>query len=406
MKLLYLNLDRGIPVCGDKGASVHVRSFIAAAHRLGHEVALACSTLGAGNPPPPALILPPCPKPLSACQPGADLLLEKERAKIAADRAAPAHVLAALAAEGFVPDLVYERHALFHGAGVEIAARLGVPRLLEVNAPLVDEQRRFRGLRLEDEACAIERLSYQHADAIIAVSDAVARHVGDVLGERRRVHVLANGVDLAAHAQAGPAGQALRARLGLSPRLRIAGFIGSFKPWHGVPFLLEAFAAVAARSPDLHLAAVGEGPEQEAVAARAAALGLSGRLVLPGRVPHAEVPAWLAAMSFTVAPYLPQADFYFSPLKIAESMAAGRPVLAPDTGAISGMIRHRRSGLLFPPGDLAACADGLARLARDVDACEAMGRQARDEAGQWGWDSVVARSLGLAPRPCRDEPAT
>src|SRR6202022_4590944 len=47
---------RGIPVLGDKGASVHVREFTSAATELGHDVLLACATLGDGNPPPAARI--------------------------------------------------------------------------------------------------------------------------------------------------------------------------------------------------------------------------------------------------------------------------------------------------------------------------------------------------------------
>ncbi len=405
MKLLYLNFDHGIPVCGDKGASVHVRAFIGAAHRLGHEVALACATLGSGNPPPPALILPLCPRPGLADPDVEDPMLAKEQVKLASDKAAPAHVLAALTAEGFRPDMIYERHALFHAAGAEIAARLGIPRLLEVNAPLVEEQKRFRGLCLEDEARRIERQSYESADAIIAVSEAVGRHVRDVLGQQHNVHVVPNGVDVEAYGQIETTRQAMRQHLGLAMRAPVAGFIGSFKPWHGVPFLLEAFAAIAAKIPDLHLLAIGEGPEREAVLARAAALGLAARVLLPGRVAHTEVPAWLSAMDFTVAPYLPQSDFYFSPLKIAESMAAARPVLAPDTGAISQMVTHRRNGLLFPPGDLAACTAGLEELAMDGQARAAMGAAAQHEAQQWGWQQVVRHSLNLAPPSSVRQPA-
>ncbi len=57
MKILYFNPDRGVPVLGDKGASVHVRSFVTAAAKMGHEVVIICSTLGAGNIPPPARII-------------------------------------------------------------------------------------------------------------------------------------------------------------------------------------------------------------------------------------------------------------------------------------------------------------------------------------------------------------
>uniref|UniRef100_UPI00191BA1A2 glycosyltransferase n=1 Tax=Acidocella sp. C78 TaxID=1671486 RepID=UPI00191BA1A2 len=230
MKILYLNLDRGIPVEGDKGASVHVREFVAAAASLGHEVTLACTTRGAGNPPPPARLLEFAPPPADMAI--IDPIERRERVRIEHDWSVGDRVLAALASHGIAPDLVYERHALFHRAGVCIATRLGVPRLLEVNAPLVEEQRRFRGLCLVDEALAAEAESYRGADAIIAVSRQVAAHVAAVLGRADRVHVVPNGVDLARFADVDPAGQALRARLGLGGR-RIAGFVGSFKAWHG-----------------------------------------------------------------------------------------------------------------------------------------------------------------------------
>lgn len=408
MKILYLNLDRGIPVLGDKGASVHVRSFINSAHALGHEVALACATLGDGNPPPSAHLLHIGPKP-SASQLEAecataklpltileDQIISRELSRLAYDHTAPEKILNALDTIGFVPDLVYERHALFHRSGVDIAAHYNVPRLLEVNAPLIQEQRTFRGLRLEEKAKRAEFVSYRGADAIIAVSGGVAEHVATVLGPSRNVHVIPNGVDLTRFGEDAAAGNALRQRLNLEG-FPTVGFIGSFKPWHGVSFLLDIFAGLLPQFPDLYLLAVGEGPEHEAVQARAASLGLASRVIMPGRVPHDEIPAWLGAMTLTVAPYLPQPDFYFSPMKIVESLATGRPVIAPNIGEIGTVIRHGLNGLLYTPDDAAECQAALSELLADSDRCAAMGRQAAKDAAQLGWTGVVARILNLVP---------
>lgn len=394
MKILYLNLDRGIPVEGDKGASVHVREFVAAAASLGHEVTLACTTRGAGNPSPPARLLEFAPPPADMAI--IDPIERRERVRIEHDWSVGDRVLAALASHGIAPDLVYERHALFHRAGVCIAARLGVPRLLEVNAPLVEEQRRFRGLCLVDEALAAEAESYRGADAIIAVSRQVAAHVAAVLGRADRVHVVPNGVDLARFADVDPAGQALRARLGLGGR-RIAGFVGSFKAWHGVVELVEAVASLATRHPDLHLVAVGDGPEREAVASLVAERGLEARVTLPGRIPHGEIPAWLGAMDFTVAPYLPLPDFYFSPLKIFESLAAGRAVVAPAIGEIGGILADGETGLLYPAGETGALKAALARLLDDPAGCRAMGTRGRARLAGRDWRDVVRFSLARAP---------
>ncbi len=407
MNLLYLCLDRGIPVLGDKGASVHVRQFVTAAAALGHDVTLVCTTLGAGNPAPPArlIALPPPPDPArpaaEATERARDPALlatpeaRRELTKLAHDRALPGRITAALAQAGVRPDVIYERHALFHTAGVSLARALGVPRLLEVNAPLVDEQRRFRGLTLDDLARVTEAASYRGADAVVAVSQAVADQVRDVRGAAGGpVVVLANGVDTDRFRPA--AGRAaLRATLGLGAAPTI-GFFGSFKPWHGVGFLLDVFARLAATHPDARLIAVGEGPEHAAFAARVTALGLSARVVLPGRVPHEDVPAWLAATDLTVAPYLPQPDFYFSPLKVVESLAAGRPVVAPALGQLGQLIVSGETGVLFAPGDAAGCLAAVRRLIDRPDRRAAMGRAARAAAAGFGWDRIVARALALA----------
>jgi glycosyltransferase involved in cell wall biosynthesis len=414
MKILYLNLDRGIPVLGDKGASVHVRSFITAAQARGHEVALACAALGEGNPPPPALMLPiepeDSPRALAAARVAAglpaealhDTVTRRELGRLAYDKTAAGRIVTALAAKNFVPDVVYERHALFHRAGVDVARYFGVPRLLEVNAPLIEEQRKFRGLRLVGLARQAEFDSYRGADAIIAVSGGVASHVRAVTGGNN-IAVIHNGADLQRFA-AGVGDDSIRRRLNLGAA-PVIGFIGSFKPWHGMAFLLDVFAGLLLHFPELHLLAVGDGPERENIIAKAAALRLGQRVILPGRVPHEEIPAWANAMTLTVAPYLPQPDFYFSPMKIVESLAAGRPVVAPDIGEISGIVRHGENGVLYAPGDSEACGRAIHTLLADTAGCAAMGRQARLDAAGLGWHAVVDRILALVPASALRQPA-
>jgi len=406
MKILYLNPDRGIPVLGDKGASVHVREFVTAAVELGHEVVLACATLGSGNPAPAGRIVcleytigetelkAECARlgmPISALS---DLTLRREVSRMAYDRTLPARLWAQLSSIGFRPDLVYERHALFHREGIRLARQLGVPRLLEVNAPLVDEQRRFRGLKLESEARIAEKDSYRGADAIIAVSDAVAAHVAGVLGSDQTVRVLPNGVNLARFGK-HEGGAAVRAKLGMGEE-PLLGFIGSFKPWHGMMFLLEVFRALHELRPHVRLVAVGDGPEWETVRQRVSDWGLDQVVLLPGRVPHAEIPAWLDAIDVSIAPYLPHADFYFSPLKIIESMAAGCPVVAPRIGQIVDLIDDQKTGRLYAPDDAVGCAKALLDLIDIPDQRRLMGWAAEQEAASHSWWHVVEQALSLA----------
>jgi glycosyltransferase involved in cell wall biosynthesis len=415
MKILYINTDRGIPVLGDKGASVHVRAFISAAAALGHEVVLACTNLGQGNPAPPARIIDvgievddaaareECVKRAFPVSELDDPVIRREVERLSNDRALAVRLLAELDRIAFTPDLIYERHALFNQSGIRVAAELGVPRLLEVNAPLIVEQAKYRGLRLIAAALAAQACSYRTAAAIIAVSEAIASHVRSVIGPTDKLLVVPNGVDLDLFGQWDVALD-IRSQFGLGPG-PVIGFIGSFKPWHGISLLLDAFETLVAGRPELRLIAVGDGPDLPKARARAAEPDLAGRVVLPGRIAHADVPAWMAAMDVTVAPYLPQSNFYFSPMKIVESLAAGRPVVAPRIGQIPDLVSDGETGLLFPAGDALALGDALSRLIDDPGRRLAMGKAARESAATRGWSTVVRQILERAPKNSMEQTA-
>lgn len=408
MRILYLNFDRGIPVLGDKGASVHVREFVRAATELEHEVLLACARLGSGNAAPPAQVLE---FPLEslhkrlAAQAAEQCLeagnhrlvhVDQELSKLLYDGCVGEDLLAELAARAYRPELIYERHALFSTAGVEVAARLGCPRILEVNAPLAEEQKRFRGLSLESLARRMEVESFRGADAIVAVSEQVRSYIHTVSGVGlERIHVLPNGVDLQRFAL-DRGREEIRSRLGYGAGDCAVAFIGSFKPWHGTSFLLQVFEGLAAIRPRARLIAVGDGPEWESLSAQVSNCGFRDRVCLSGRVPHAEIPAWLAATDIMVAPYLPIDNFYFSPLKVLEALAGGKPVVAPRLGQLVELIEHGRTGLLYRPGDADGCRGAILSLIDDPARRRAMGVAAREAAAGQSWQSVVRRVLEIA----------
>ncbi len=413
MKILYLNPDPGIPVLGDKGASVHVREFVTAVAQQGHEVVLVCATMGQGNTPPPARMIELRIEPEtsthektgSAPEPSPpaveERILRRELRWLNHDRTFCARAQAALDAIGFRSDVIYERHALFHCAGAKLAQMFGVPRLLEVNAPLIREQQQFRGLVLATVAAAAETASFNGADRIVAVSSEVADCIASTGYDRRRILTVPNGVDTSRfHPDVD--GTSIRRRLGLEAH-PVLGFFGSFKPWHGLGFMVKAFAALARKNPDVRLLCVGDGPELEHVRADVSARGLDDRVVMTGRVPHAEIPMHLAAMDICVAPYLPQEDFYFSPLKVVESLAAGVPVIAARIGQLEQLVDEGRTGLLFEPGSEVEFVAKTLELVGDPGRRRAMGLGARARAvADFSWRQATgriineARSLALA----------
>jgi glycosyltransferase involved in cell wall biosynthesis len=377
MRVAYICADPGVPVFGAKGSSVHVQSVIAALLRRGARVALFAARFDGAPPPELAGVachaLPRPPK-------GAPEVRE------AALLAANADLAVALEQEGPF-DLIYERYSLWSYAGMEHAVARRLPGLLEVNAPLIDEQARHR--ILVDRAGA-ERAAWRAfaaASALLAVSDGVAEYLRVSPAARGRVAVVPNGVD--------PVRFTSRPRRGDGPYT--VGFVGTLKPWHGLEVLLAAFALLRERVPSARLLIVGDGPEREALERAAAGLGLGPAVTFTGAVAPAAIPALLGQMDVAVAPYPHAERCYFSPLKLYEYMAAGLPVVASRVGQVATTIAHGRSGLLCPPGDAEALAAALVRLHADPALRARLGSAARaDVVERHTWDAVAARILALA----------
>lgn len=358
MRIAYVCSDRGIPLRGVKGASAHLRSLSAALSRRGHEVVIACRRIEGPNPLPAGL------------------------SAVELHRDATAGQLAEL----FVKcrtEAVVERYSLGGGGALAAAAELALPYLLEVNAPLADEAVRYRGLEDADLWRRREADLFAAAGRILAVSSAIRDHVVGAGAAPAKVAVVPNGVDLAAFA--GSHGEDVRSRLGLAGRF-VVGFTGSLKAWHGVDVLLRAFAGLAGSA---FLVIVGDGPERDWLEELAGSLGIRERTAFVGAVPHSEVPSWLRAMDVGVAPYVRQASFYFSPLKIAEYLAAGLPVVASHQGDIRELVGG--AGVLVPPDDALVLRDALERLQRDAALRARLGAAARERAQSLDWDVVALR---------------
>ena len=369
MKIAYLCSDIDVQVFGHEGCSVHIREFTNALAEEGHEVFILCAWAGEARVPTRARVLEIGPE-------GGDAALWS---LLEAEPIIQEHHLArdlrsilwsywlerkgAAILEEEKPDFIYERYALFGRGGLELGRRLGLPVILELNAPLCDQQAGYEKFTLMRTAAELEKVILEGADAVIALSGwledwAVARG-----SDPARIHLVPDGVSERVFAEIQD-GSSIQARHGLEGK-RVVGFVGSFHWWHDVSTLLSAFAELHREDPDLRLLLVGDGETRKKVVKQARAAGIEGAVVFAGKVPHEEVPRHIAAMDVTVVPYVPLEDFFFSPMKLFECMAAGRPTIAASLGQIAEVIEHGRNGWLYPAGDAARLAEGLRILLAD-----------------------------------------
>jgi len=157
------------------------------------------------------------------------------------------------------------------------------------------------------------------------------------------------------------------------------------------------FALLATRYPESRLLLVGDGTARPSLEQQAAALGLDQAVLFTGPVTPSEVPGLLASMDVAVAPYPDLANFYFSPLKVYEYMAAGLPIVASQLGQIEKLIEPEIDGLLVPPGDVPALVAALERLKGNPELRLRLGQTARAKViRDHTWDGAVQRILALA----------
>lgn len=385
MNITYLTADFGIPVYGNKGASIHVREMSEALQDIGHDVRILTPRLSGSAPtgfdiPVHEIKLASAEKAVMDTlknDPACDDAMSKEIRSMVY-----AATLRAAAKDLFRfwrPDAIYERYSLLASAGADLAREYDLPFILEVNAPLSDEAAKHRGLGFQQTVKAIEQKVLHAATAIVAVSDEVKAWVVGLGVDGGRVHVLPNGVNAARFSQ--PA-EGFRKPAELADKA-VVGFVGTLKKWHGTETLVQAMSSVIAESNSQlnpHLLIVGDGPERGTLDNLVSDLGISDHVTFTGSVPHEEIPAWISAMDIAVAPYDALTDFYFSPLKLYEYMAAGKAIIASDIGQINSIVRHEQTGLLYEPGNTQALAGAITRLLADRDLALSLGDTAREEA--------------------------
>lgn len=342
MKILYAAIDQPVP--GTHGGSVHVAAVAQGLAALGHDVT-ALVAPGNGVPDPSAVRWVTLSPPFGS--PHARLFRSGAIKRLA---------------EASRPDVIMERYHNFGGEAVRAARGVGAIAVLEVNAPVIDHP---GSTKARVDRALLVRPMQRWRDHICGLADVVVTPSRSILPAdvpRDRVAVLEWGADTEQFTPRA-AGPSPYGRPGVPT---VAVFAGAFRRWHGAIQLVEAIKTLRARGhEEIGAVFIGDGPELARV--RRAAEGLN-TIVITGALPHARMPAALAAADIGVAPFDLAAHpplalgFYWSPLKIFEYMASGLPVVAPAVDRLPSLVTDGREGVLYDPSSPDALADALLTL--------------------------------------------
>jgi glycosyltransferase involved in cell wall biosynthesis len=215
----------------------------------------------------------------------------------------------------------------------------------------------------------------RRATLVCTTSHYAARTVEAALRvDPSRLHVVPNGIDASFFAVE----RAPRAATG--PVL----FFGRVMREKGIDTLLSAFAGSAHRDRELHV--VGEGDEPAALARAVRETGIADRVrFFPWESPSA-LRARLAQAALAV---LPSREESFGNA-MAETMAAGTPLVTTTAGSLPELVDSGRTGFLVPPGDAEALRSAMDELLADPVRAEALGRAGRSAMqARYSWQQVA-----------------
>jgi len=262
----------------------------------------------------------------------------------------------------FWPEVVYV-NCLPQLRGAAAARSLGLPVVWHIHEILPPgRRRRWFARRLKRDAMRI-----------VAVSHAVAAWLVDEgLGDR--VEVVHNGCQVP---EMTADTTRLRTEFGLSETGVIVGFFAQIIGHKGIIDLVKASSIAMAEQPDLQIVIAGDGPDSEKQRLRDE-IARSSRpedfIVLP---PVPEIWDLLSAIDIAAVPSLWPDPL---PRTVMEAMAAGKPVVAYDSGGVGEMVVEGETGFMVKPGDVDGLADRMARLADDCDLRRCLGAAAAERA--------------------------
>ena len=273
---------------------------------------------------------------------------------------------------GYAPDAIVAYDALSPAAwlGARTARKLSVPLVLvEVGSRLDDAWRGRMFQRIGETLYG--RYVRSTAAAVIAV-DPIARDRALRRGfAKDRVTLLPAGVDLATWRPGLASGLILRHHI----RGRILLYVGQIRADRGLEVLVSAFAQTVGQRADWSLVFAGDGPDRAWLRALVDRQGIGARVHWLGRPREEELPGLMSASTLLAVPAL---DDGVRGQQIPRAMACGLPVLASDRPALRHYVEHDASGLIAPPGNLAAWTGILRQASMSPEARKRWGQRARE----------------------------
>jgi len=272
------------------------------------------------------------------------------------------------------PDVIHAHSPALNGlAALKAGRKSGLPVVYEIRAFWEDAA-------VDHGTCKEDGLRYrltrkmethvvENANAVTTICEGLRSDLISRGFDENKFTVIANAVNIEQFDVITPQDKANNAELAETLKLTdcdVLGFLGSFYAYEGLDLAIAAMPTVLAKNPKVRLLLVGGGPQEQNLKQQVTLLGLEGKVIFTGRVPHSEVGKYYSLVDLLVYPRKSmRLTDLVTPLKPLEAMAQGKPVIASDVGGHKELISDNETGFLFKSDDSAELAERLIELLGD-----------------------------------------
>jgi glycosyltransferase involved in cell wall biosynthesis len=243
------------------------------------------------------------------------------------------------------------------------------------------------------------------SSALIFISQAALEQFAARYRRQPSWRVVRNGLNPATWS---PGWGQLPSKLHIPTGAPVISITGALRATKGHALAIAAWHTVLSRISEARLVIVGEGPEKATLRRQVQRAGLQERVLFAGQIEDERATADIVrASDIALLPSYGEA----LPIALIEASACARPVIATDVGGVREVVSDGVSGVLIPPGQIAAIADAVTDLLNDPERRARMGQAGRMIVEQrfdmYGWVHRVADTYAEATASQHaDEPRT
>jgi len=289
-----------------------------------------------------------------------------------------------LNAEGWLPDVVHAHDWLVAHPAIALAEFFDVPMVSTIHATEAGRHSGWVSGAISRQVHASESWLALESDSLIACSTSMADEITELFGPGlAEITVIPNGID--------------STRWPFATRKPHTGpaellYFGRLEYEKGIHELIAALPRIRRTHPGTTLTIAGDGTQQDWLVELARKHKVLKCIRFAGRAEHEQLLALLHRVDLAVLPS------HYEPFGIValEAAAAGTPLVTSDVGGLGEAVIDGRTGLSFPPRDVAALADAVRAVLDDPDAAQHRAVAARERlTSDFDWHTVAVRTAGV-----------